>query len=125
MKQSSLLRLCALCALFLCLFSTVFLLLIWNAVRGAHHGEREKETEWVYVYLEPSVSDTTTETEEGGWFLRVWGDEIGVFREDGTLVRVIGTNIKALPKTDRDLLEEGIYAPNKEALISLIEDYSE
>lgn len=125
MKESTALRLLTAVAVFLCALSSVCFVIICNQATSPRGSEAVVGTEWVYVYVEHTESEEMTESEEEGWFLRVWGEGIGVFREDGTLVHTVTTNIKTLPKADRDLLEEGIYVRGKDALDSLLEDYSE
>ena len=88
----------------------------------------EPTSEWVYIYLSQEEDDSSKETDEAqsvGWILKAYQERIGIFREDGSLEDILDVQIKTLPKADRDLLEEGIYAPDRITLESLIEDYSE
>lgn len=84
------------------------------------------ETEYIYVM---QASDTTF-TEEPStsvsqrWIIREYEDKIGVFSDDGELIEVINTYTKTLPESDRRLLKEGILITSREALYSIIEDYS-
>lgn len=86
------------------------------------------QTEYVYVYVpekDRSESDTALPTTESvGWILKEHHGQIGIFQKDGTLIGVIDTYIKTLPKADKRMLGEGIYADTEEELRSLIEDYS-
>ena len=85
-------------------------------------------TEEVYVYLpqeekesEPPSNDTQ---ESSGYLVKEYRGQIGIFSADGTLLEILDTYIKTLPEADRALLGEGIWVETREALNSLIEDYS-
>ncbi len=87
-------------------------------------------SEYIYVY----VTDTTTVTEqpsteseeslEEGWIIKEHDQKIGIFHLDGSLLCVLDTYTKTLPKADRDLLREGISVFTKQELYALIEDYT-
>ena len=86
------------------------------------------QTEYVYVYVKeenPSGSESDFSSEQSGWILKEYNGQIGVFLPDGTMLRLIDTYVKTLPKADQIMLEEGIYAMTEQELRSLIEDYSD
>lgn len=55
--------------------------------------------------------------------MREVGGKIGIYSEDGYLIRTLNVAVKALPKKDQDALSKGIYVNSWEELIALIEDY--
>ena len=88
----------------------------------------EPVTEIVYVpvYSEPE-SDTQMEalgTEPPiEYTIKSHKGRIGIF-EDSKLSYLLDVYINTLPKTDRDLLEEGIIVYSDSELHSIIEDYT-
>ena len=85
------------------------------------------ETEYIYVVKTPesSISEETTASALARiWIVREYEEKIGVFSENDELLLVIDTYTKTLPETDRRLLKEGILITSREALYSIIEDYS-
>ena len=89
----------------------------------------EENTEYKYIYVDVTKSFTTAKTEldltpKSTWIVKEYYGQIGIFTEDGTLVRTVEIYTKTLPEADRRLLREGIRITTKEALESLIEDYS-
>ena len=112
--------------IFLCITLTVSIALLlslsWESATTPKNGEQKP----VYIYLSQEDPAASTDTEEVlGWILRAHQERIGIFREDGVLEQVLDIQIKTLPKADQFLLEEGIYAKDRDTLESLIEDYSE
>ena len=87
------------------------------------------EPEYIYVYVPETGSDESDtalpDTGSVGWILKEHHGQIGIFQKDGTLIQVLDTYIKTLPKADRGMLGEGIYADTEEELRDLIEDYSD
>ena len=85
------------------------------------------ETDYVYVYMgtetPPQKTDATTE-ESHVWIVREYEGQIGVFTEDGKLVKTLNVYTKTLPETDRRLLKEGIRVTSERQLYSILEDYS-
>ncbi len=88
-------------------------------------------TEIVYIpIISEGVSDTTSqteiesETEKTEYTVKSYEGKIGIFTDNGTLVRVIDVYIKTLPKADRNLLEKGFIVTNESELRSVIEDYT-
>ena len=84
------------------------------------------ETDYVYVYMgtSPTTEQTDATEEAHGWIVREYEERIGVFSENGELVRVIDVYTKTLPEADRRLLREGIRVTSEKQLYSIIEDYS-
>ncbi len=85
------------------------------------------QTEYVYIKVEESniAESETTAMSEGimKYTVKEYMEKIGVFSEDGTLVRSIDVYVKTLPEADRRLLREGIEIMGKQALDELIQDY--
>ena len=116
---------CIYAVVMLCLlFFSVFILL--GALRETDD-QPTLQTEVVYVYL---LEETETPTQEQTapsqtvWFVKEYNGKIGIFKEDGTLTEVLDTYVKTLPAADQSLLREGITVRSREALRSLIEDYT-
>ena len=87
----------------------------------------QKEYENRYVYVEvtsqaPDLNDVQANTQI--YIVKEYFGQIGIFDEDGRLLETIEIYTKTLPKADRILLREGIKLSSKEALDTLIEDYS-
>ena len=57
------------------------------------------------------------------FYLREVNGRIGIFTEQGYLVRMLTVDVTTLPKADRLALSDGICATSWRELISLIEDY--
>ena len=83
------------------------------------------EKEYVYVNLPYNTSSTNTDAPaEEAWIVKEYYEQIGIFTEDGTLIRIIEIYTKTLPETDRRLLKEGIKVTSEQRLNALIEDYT-
>ena len=83
-------------------------------------------TELVYVYISeesPSSPPIHDEVKRLFW-VQEYGEKIGIFSEDGTLLEVLDVYVKTLPKADRDLLEEGFMLFSEEELRAIREDYT-
>ncbi len=86
------------------------------------------QTEYVYIKVEESSYEKNDESSESNvvsnkYIVREHMDKIGIFSEDGVLIRSIDVYIKTLPEADRRLLKEGIEIIGKDALNALIQDY--
>jgi len=55
--------------------------------------------------------------------MREVGGKIGIYSEDGYLIRMIDVQVKTLPQKDREELSRGIYVNSWRELASLIQDY--
>ena len=65
------------------------------------------------------------EVEEPGCFwVREHEGVIGVFDADGVLQYTVEVYVKTLPKKDRELLKNGIYAKDKSELLEILGDYN-
>ena len=64
-----------------------------------------------------------SETEEVIYTIKIYEGKIGIFTDNGSLVRVLEVYVKTLPKTDQKLLEKGVSVTSEAALRSIIEDY--
>ena len=119
---------------FLAILATVCATLCALLIFMAFHilktsGRSESETIYKreYIYVNASTELPMTEAtikDESVWIVKEHFGQIGIFTEDGTLLRTIEIYTKTLPETDRMLLKEGIRIVTKESLYSLIEDYS-
>ena len=116
-------------------FSTIMLLIVifaFNIIRSNidHTKIVIKEiavTEYVYITDAETEATESTNTEkliDEIYTVKEHMGLIGVFGADGTLIRVIETNIKALPEADRRLLQEGFEVVGSQRLNSIIEDYT-
>ena len=122
-------------AALLFLFGFTMLIILLLAVGVLIYSMEKKRDIWLspaveyqYVYVTDSAdSDSGSQgtTEASCWILREFEGQIGVFEPDGTLIQIIETYVKTLPKADRSMLEEGIYARSKQELRDLIEAYSD
>ena len=81
------------------------------------------EPEYIYVYteVEPEVEDAPQN--ESTWIVREYEEKIGIFSEDGVLLRVVDVYTKTLPRADRSLLREGIAVSSWQDLYALMEDF--
>ncbi len=117
----------ALCFLLLLLLTSFVFLYVLDQSKEAPLDGKPKE---IYVYL--PQEDTETESheqpsateEEEKFIVKEYQGRIGIFSSEGRLLDVIDTYVKTLPEADRSLLGEGILVKTKEALNSLVEDYS-
>ena len=64
------------------------------------------------------------ETDSESFWVREHEGVIGVFSADGELEYTVEIYIKTLPKKDRELLKNGIYANDKAELLEIIGDYN-
>lgn len=101
-----------------------YLLRMLKASTATAHAE---QIEYVYVRDESESVDVFHESESRaeGWIVKEHAGQIGIFRRDGTLLQVLDTYVKTLPKADRDLLGEGILVQTQKELNAIIEDYSD
>ncbi len=85
------------------------------------------QKEYVYVNAQKEAITTESGIEDEDiriWIVKEYFEQIGVFNEDGELVRMIEIYVKTLPEADRILLREGIKLNSDKALEALIEDYT-
>ena len=112
--------------LFFLLLTSVTVLM--SALRREREQREFQETaEPIYVYLDRVTEQTEAQETlpvSRGYWVREYGDKIGIFYPDGSLYRILDTYVKTLPKSDQGQLKEGIYLENERQLYQLIEDYS-
>jgi hypothetical protein len=85
------------------------------------------QKEYIYVDAQKESFTTSSCIEDEDiriWIVKEYFDQIGVFSEEGELVRMIEIYVKTLPEADRILLREGIKLTSDKALEALIEDYT-
>lgn len=87
----------------------------------------------VMMFASPLILDRAAATplpalsseEAGGYILREYNGEIGVFTSgSSTPLRIIEVNVYSLPDGDRSALSDGVYAATEDELNKRIEDYS-
>ncbi len=83
------------------------------------------QTQYIYVYAEPSESETSSPDEQTCWIVREHERRIGIFSSDGVLLQLLEIYTNTLPQADQRLLREGITVETRSDLYALIEDYSE
>ena len=86
-------------------------------------------TEIVYipVYYETSIeseSEELFEEEKNMYNIRAYEGKIGIFSEEGKLLKILEVYIKTLPEADREMLEKGFYVIGEDDLHAIIEDYT-
>ena len=83
------------------------------------------QTEYIYVTLgESEQPDKETDPPTVTVYtVREHMGKIGVFSDDGTLIRVIDVYVKTLPESDRRMLKEGFEVIGKTQLNKIVEDY--
>ena len=120
-----------LCALYAFLMLLILGITVWSLLGALRRHTKEQtlfQTEPIYVFTPREEDSTDIEetavTDASFWVIKAYEERIGIFSSEGVLLDVLDTYVKTLPKADRRLPEEGITAHTKEALNSLIEDYS-
>ena len=112
-----------------CAMLTILILAVGLRVDGIQKNEKtilqKIEYQYVYVTENGDTDEDSAPSEQTSWLVKAYDGQIGVFQADGTLLQVIETNIKTLPKADRNLLEEGIHVQSAQELRSLIEAYTD
>ena len=103
---------------------TLWLFLGWNKFSSEPNEvpAAKPEPEYIYVYTEVKPEEAP-ELEESAWVVREHEEKIGIFTEDGVLLRVVDVYTKTLPKADRVLLREGIAVSSRQDLYALMEDF--
>ncbi len=111
--------------------SLVFLILISSAIfvlsirlNEARSNASKADKEFVYVYAEDSNTEESSDIIQK-WTVKEYNGRIGIYNEQGVLLEVIETYIKTLPISEREQLKEGIEVFSKDALYSIIEDYTD
>lgn len=82
------------------------------------------QTEYVYVVKdEPKETDTEADDTEKVYIVREHMGRIGIFDEDGTLIKDLEVYVKTLPEADKRMLKEGFEVMGDKQLNAIIEDY--
>lgn len=72
----------------------------------------------------PTSADTeTVKPVTDAFVVREVNGKIGVYTEDGYLIRLLEVSVDMLPAADRELLQKGIRVESWKELISLMQDY--
>lgn len=105
--------------LFICIIITS---MFSNSKTGAAVQEEPKAA--VSQSAEESSRKTSVKEEKTGYTLKEYEKKIAAFENaKSEPIYISDVYVNDLPKTDRELLKEGIYAEDKKALKRLIEDY--
>ena len=124
-KTYALLSLYAMAMLFIVCCSILYLLYVMKTVSTL---TIPPSPEFIYIEKAPTVlpSDTVpSESQTEGWIVKEYEGRIGIFQKNGTLIHVVDTYVKTLPKADQALLGEGFEIQTKAELNAIIEDYSD
>lgn len=70
---------------------------------------------------EPTETETASPT---GYRIARYGSIIGVFDEDGELLRTVNVRVDTLPAVDQKALEEGILAADRQAMMEIVGQFS-
>lgn len=73
---------------------------------------------------QPEAAAPETAAPTALYTVREIGGRIGIFNENGALVRTVNVPVATLPRTDRQQLAVGITIHSEEELQALIEDFS-
>lgn len=73
--------------------------------------------------LPTSTVPSGTVTVSGAITVRESGGKIGIYTEEGYLIRLLDVSVESLPSADREALKKGIRVESWKELLSLIEDY--
>lgn len=110
----------------LCILISLFayLLLVLDQVSTLTPAQK---TEYVYVSEDTQNSpvDISDPSEESGWIVKEHMGKIGIFTKNGTLLQILDTYVKTLPKADQILLGEGLEIETQADLNAIIQDYSD
>ena len=73
-----------------------------------------------------TVTDTmgsVSEPQSASFYAKTVNGRIGIYTEDGYLVRLLELNVATLPDGERAALEKGIFKDSWEELLALLQDY--
>lgn len=82
------------------------------------------DTVYVYVNAEQKTESETL-VSSNVWFVKKYNEKIGIFDNNGALLKVIDVYVKTLPKKDQTELQEGFWIDSDKELYSIIEAYSD
>ena len=69
-------------------------------------------------------TQTTVSSKNEKYLVREYHGNIGVFGNDGTLIRILSVAVITLPLEEREKLKNGFYVGSDEMLKKVIEDYT-
>lgn len=72
---------------------------------------------------ERSTVEVSKETTDEAFYIKEYGEIIGVFDSSGELLYTVEVYTKTLPASDRALLKRGISAGSREELYEILGDY--
>ena len=115
----------------LVMFSLVVLaLLIANkrtvvTVDGEQQPQSSSQIEYIYVTLGDTETPDVEDTQESDtvYTIREHMGKIGIFVEDGKLIRVIDVYVNTLPESDKRMLRQGFEIIGISRLNKIIQDY--
>ena len=116
-------------AIYAILMLAILVISLWLTFHSSNTDEivtEEKliQTEYVYVVKdEPQESDTEASDTEKIYTVHEYMGKIGIFDENGTLIKVLEVYVKTLPEADKRILEEGFQVVGIKQLNAIIEDY--
>lgn len=116
-------------AIYAILMLAILVISLWIAFNYSNTNELVTEeifiqTEYVYVVKdEPQGTETEAQNTEKIYTVREYMGKIGIFDENGTLIKVLEVYVKTLPEADKRILEEGFDVVGEKQLNSIIEDY--
>lgn len=116
-------------AIYAILMLAILVISLWIAFNYSNTNELVTEeifiqTEYVYVVKdEPQESDTEAPHAEKIYTVHEYMGKIGIFDENGTLIKVLEVYVKTLPEADKRMLSEGFQVVGIKQLNAIIEDY--
>ena len=81
--------------------------------------DRQAETDSLPTSATPETDGDQSTT----YILREVGSVIGVYTDDGYLIRLTEVQVDYLPEQDRQRLRDGIHAESWKDILSLLQDY--
>lgn len=73
----------------------------------------------------PTLGDSAnTQENHSRYLIRESNGKIGVFTNDGYLIRLVDVNVSTLPTQAREVLSEGIVASSHEEVDLILQDYT-
>ena len=109
--------------LFVTVYTFVFTLSMKQQMESFKN-ELERESPRECTAGRKEVHDAEAEVSQSYTMLE-YNRKIGVYsNESGKLLEVLDVLVVTLPKADREMLKEGIYAASEKELVSLVEDYT-
>ncbi len=72
----------------------------------------------------PEESDTEVDILYNRFCVKETDGKIGIYSEEGYLVRLLDTDVRTLPATEREALSRGITVSSWGELLELIQDYT-